>query len=88
MNIEVLFFGDLRKLTDHRQVVSFKKGAQLTNLIEHLIEEYGHNFRQEINRSEWSRILINGKEHDLLGGMGAPLQDGDVVAFMPLTAGG
>ena len=88
MNVEVLFFGRLRELATRQRIISIINGAQLTDLIELLAKEYGDEFRQVVTHLEGLRILINGGEHDLLDGMETPLQDGDVVVFLPITAGG
>ncbi len=87
MNIEVLFFGDLRKLAATRQrVITMTEGTQLTHLIEQLVKEYGGVFEEQINST--LRILINGREYEILNGMETPLKDGDVVVLLPIIAGG
>jgi molybdopterin converting factor small subunit len=89
MNIEVLFFGQLRELTSVPQkVVVLKDGARLTDLVEHLGIEYGAPFRQQIKDILGLRILINGREYALVGGMEASLNKGDTVVFLPPIAGG
>ena len=88
MNVEVLFFGRLRELATRQRVVSMIGGARLSDLIDRLSEEYGDEFRREVNQLEGLRILINGNEYDLLDGMATSLKDGDVVVFLTITAGG
>ena len=89
MNIEVLFFGQLRELTNaHRMTATVKDGASLADLIERLGEEYGTAFRQKMDSVEGLRILINGREYGLLGGMDAPLQDGNTIVLLPPIFGG
>jgi len=89
MNIEVLFFGQLRELTAvNRRTAVVKDGARLADLIEHFGEEYGAAFRQQVDNIKGLRILINGREYTLLGGMEAPLKDGDTVAILPPIFGG
>jgi len=89
MNIEVLFFGELRELTAVRQKnVAMDDGARLVDLVEHLGEEYGDAFRHEAKTIRRLQILINGQQHTFLGGMEAPLRDGDTVVFMPPIFGG
>ncbi|MFC1949488.1 MoaD/ThiS family protein [Chloroflexota bacterium] len=89
MNIEVLFFGQLRELagTDKRTAV-IEDSARLLDLIEQLDEEYGKNFHNQVDNIKGLRILINGREYGLLGGMEAPLNDGDTVVFLPPVFGG
>jgi MoaD family protein len=89
MNVEVLFFGQLRELTAVRQTnVAMNDGARLVDLIEHLGEEYGDAFRHEVNNIRGLQILINGQQHTFLGGMEAPLKDGDTVVLLPPIFGG
>jgi molybdopterin converting factor small subunit len=51
-------------------------------------EEYGIAFRHEVNNIRRLQIMINGRQHTLLGGMEAPLKDGDTVVLLPPIAGG
>ena len=88
MNIEVLLFGNRRELATRQQVVSLVAGARLIDLIEWLVKENGVDFGKEVNHIEGLHILINGQYYDLLGGMETPLEEGDVVAMLPLLAGG
>jgi MoaD family protein len=89
VNIEVLFFGQLRELTAVRQTtVAMNDGVKLVDLIEHLSEEYGTAFHHEISNIRHLQILINGQRHTFLGGMEALLKDGDTAVFLPPIAGG
>lgn len=88
MKIEVLFFGQLRELTGVRDGVFTVNGASLVDLMEHLGEKYGAAFRQQVDSINGLRILINGQEYMLLGGMEAPLKDGDTVVLLPPIFGG
>ena len=89
MKIEVLFFGQLRELTAvHDSTFVIKDNARLVDLMEHLGEEYGAAFRQQVGSIKSLRILINGQEYMLLGGMEAPLKDGDTVVLLPPIFGG
>lgn len=89
MNIEVLFFGKLRELTAvNRRAAIVKDGGKLADLLEYLNEEYGADFRHQINSIQGLRILINGREYTQLGGREAPLKDGDTVVLLPPIFGG
>jgi MoaD family protein len=89
MNIEVLFFGQLRELTSsNRTTAALEGGASLADLIERLGEEYGTTFRKKMESIQGLRILINGREYKLLGGMDATLQDGNTVVLLPPIFGG
>ena len=88
MNIEVLFFGKLRELAVRQREVSITDGTRFIDLVDWLIKEYGVGFREEINHKERWHFLINGRYYNPLDGMEMPLKDGDVVAILPLLAGG
>ena len=89
MNIEVLFFGKLREITAvNRRVAVVKDGGKLADLLEYLNEEYGADFRHQVNSIQGLRILINGREYTQLGDKEAPLKDGDTVVLLPPIFGG
>jgi MoaD family protein len=89
MNIEVLFFGQLRDITGvSRMNAAIKDNARLADLVEHLAEKYGTAFSQKVESIKGLRILINGREYFLLGHMEAALEDGNTVVFLPPIAGG
>lgn len=88
MNVEVLLFGKLRELATRQRVVSVTDGARLIDLIEWLVKEYGVEFREEVNHIERLHILINGQYYDFLDNAETLLKEGDVVAILPLLAGG
>jgi MoaD family protein len=89
VNVEILFFGRLRELAAVRQVTFvMSDGARLADLIKHLGEEYGDAFRHEFSSTRHLQILINGQQHTFLGGMKAPLSDGDTVVLLPPIFGG
>jgi MoaD family protein len=89
MNIEVLFFGQLREITGvSRTGVVIDDNSRLADLVSQLSEQYGDTFREKVENIEGMRILINGREYYLLGRMEAPLSDGNTVVFLPPIAGG
>ena len=89
MNIEVLFFGQLREITGvSRANVVIDDDSRLADLVVYLASQYGESFREKVERIEGMRILINGREYYLLGRMEAPLSDGNTVVFLPPIAGG
>ncbi|MFC1952445.1 MoaD/ThiS family protein [Chloroflexota bacterium] len=89
MDIEMLFFGRLRELTGTSQeIIPVEKVTRLSDLIELLGKRYGTNFSTEVYLNQALRILINGREYGLLGGMETPLSDKDTVVFLPLIGGG
>ena len=89
MNIEVLFFGQLREITGvSRTNVVIDDNSRLADLVSYLTNQYGDTFREKVEGIEGLRILINGREYYLLGRMQAPLSDGNTVVFLPPIAGG
>lgn len=89
MNIEVLFFGQLRDITTVSKAdIEINDGSKLADLVEYLAGKYGDAFRQKVENIEGLRILINGREYYLLGRMEAPLAEGNTVVFLPPIAGG
>ena len=89
MNIELLFFGQLREITGvSRTNVVIDDNSRLADLVEYLSDQYGDAFREKVESIEGLRILINGREYYLLGRMEAPLSDGNTVVFLPPIAGG
>ena len=89
MNIEVLFFGQLRELTEvPRTTIEIKDHTSLAELMEYLAGTYGTAFQNKADSIQGLRILINGREYTLLGGMDTVLNDGDTVVFLPPIAGG
>ncbi len=57
-------------------------------MLEQLNQEYGDEFRNEVNNKEQVHILVNGQFHNILEDINTQLQDGDVVVLMPLATGG
>lgn len=89
MNIEVLFFGNLREIAGvSRTNVVIDDSSRLADLVVFLSKQYGDAFREKIKDIQGLRILINGREYYLLGRMEAPLADGNTVVFLPPIAGG
>ena len=89
MSIEVLFFGQLRELTEARRTdVEIKDSASLVDLMEYLVRVYGIAFRDTADSIQGLRILINGREYTILDGMETILKEGDTVVFLPPIAGG
>ena len=89
MNIEVLFFGQLREIAGvSRTSVVINDNSRLADLVVFLSGQHGDAFREKVEGIEGLRILINGREYYILGRMAAPLSDGNTVVFLPPIAGG
>ncbi|KXG76016.1 hypothetical protein AN618_16880 [Fervidicola ferrireducens] len=87
-NVKVIFFGQLRTFTGTRErTISLEDSADLSHLISRLNEEYD-NFEAQINSIKGLRILVNGREYELTGGLNTPLYEGDTVVFLPPVFGG
>ncbi|MCF6097159.1 MoaD/ThiS family protein [Thermovorax subterraneus] len=87
-SIKVIFFGELRTLTGTRETeIELEDNCDLSHLISRLDKEY-KNFEAQMNSINGLRILINGREYELTGGLGTPLHDGDTVVFLPPIFGG
>ena len=88
MNIEVLLFGKLRELAVRQQVVSINDGARLRDLVDWLVNKYGADFGEEVDHEERWHFLLNGRFYNPSDGMEVSLKDRDVVAMLPMLAGG
>ncbi|MFH1640004.1 MAG: MoaD family protein [Chloroflexota bacterium] len=89
MNIEIMFFGKLRDLAGiHKEEVDLETNARLSDLINRLGEKHGDGFCTKIKDMEGLRILINGREYQILDGFDTRLNERDAVVFLPLIEGG
>jgi len=89
MKVSVLFFAQLRELSGVREAeFSLVEGSRLSDLVNQVHQQYGSAFKKEMDNIAGLRILVNGREYELLGGMDAPLQEGDNVALLPPIGGG
>lgn len=89
MDIEVMLFGGLRQLTGtDKEVVAVSDGIDLSGLMRHLGERYGAVFSEKIQGIRGLRILVNGREYQILDGMETCLKDKDTVVLLPPVFGG
>lgn len=88
MNINVWLHGRLGELAIRKRLVQLANGASLGDLIDWLIQEYGEELGREIERSDENFITLNGNYCKLSVDRERQLQDGDIVAFIPIIAGG
>jgi molybdopterin converting factor small subunit len=88
MNIEVWFYGRFRELATRRQIVTLEKGARLGDLAEWLIQAVGREFGEELEKTKGYTIMMNQRYCSLSADRDNMLRDGDIVAFLPLVAGG
>ncbi|MFQ6057277.1 MAG: ubiquitin-like small modifier protein 1 [Anaerolineae bacterium] len=94
ITVKTRFFGHLRGLAGIKEeTVQLAEGAHLADLLQRLADSHAPDFKDHLLTEEgevkpFVRVLIAGREAGLVGGLKAPLQDGDEVAFLPATAGG
>lgn len=68
-------------------------GVTVKDLLDQLVRTFGDPMRnilypKDDKFSDMLYVLINGKNMTYLDGLSSKLQDGDVVAVLPMTAGG
>ena len=88
MNVEVWFHGTLEEHAFRKRIVQLADSASLGELIDWLSVEYGPGLKGEIERAEENYVMLNGNYCSLSSERSKPLQDGDVVAFIPILTGG
>ncbi len=89
MRVKVLFFEPLRALVGSRRIaISLDEGARVADLLGRLGQEYGEGLREKLEDSPTLRIIVNGRDVDLLGGAEATLRSGDEVVFLTAVGGG
>jgi MoaD family protein len=89
MDIEVSLFGKLRDIAGvYKETVNSAAAANLAWLVDRLEEKHGSDFAGALATIEGLRILVNGREYQLLDGMETPLKDKDSVVLLPPIEGG
>ncbi len=78
---EVFSYQALKSLCKNQSCLSYF-------LLLRLDKRHGRAFTQQLKDTEGLRILVNGREYQLLGGMETRLKDKDTVALLPLIEGG
>jgi len=89
MEIDSLYFGELRDITGvAKEAVSLEEGSRLLDLVNRLSEAHGKHFLLKLDLGNSHIILINGQNHEVLGGKETVLREGDRVVFLPISMGG
>ena len=89
MNVEAIYFGELRDLTHlNQESISLNEGSNLRDLIDNLTTTYGHDFHLCLFHKNRYSILINGQNYEVLDGEKTVLKEGDEVVFLEITMGG
>jgi len=91
MLVNVLYFGHLREVTlKDKETIEMPSGATVGTLIEFLEGKYGPEYRTAMDAIKGLRILVDGRDHTLLGGKEAPLNEGARLCFchpLPVAKG-
>lgn len=90
-NIEIITFTKIKEIIGKKKF--FYEAASVENLLDKMFEEFGEILRTEIldingEVKKHYRIIVNGRNINLLEGFKTILKEGDMVAFMPAIAGG
>ena len=88
MDIEVWFYGRFRELASRRKIVSLERGARLEDLADWLIGSVGPGFGEALKSTSDYTLIRNQRYCNLVADKDTLLQDGDIVAFLPITSGG
>ena len=90
MELEILYFGKLRDLSSGktREMVTVDGVSDLKDLIRELEERHGKDFADALDATRGLRILVNGREYQMLDGMDTKLKDKDTVVLLPPIFGG
>lgn len=88
----VCFFASLRTLTQVREIAWDEPTPTVGRLLEGLADRYGPEFRRWVFEgtalSESVVVLVNGGDIRHQAGLATPLGPTDVVAILPMMAGG
>lgn len=89
MNVEVMFFGKLREVAGaSKETAALEAGGKLSDLMSRLEEIHGAKFAEEVRSIKGLRILINGREYQVLDGVETVLKEKDSVVLLPPIEGG
>jgi len=89
--IELVTFTNIKQIIGKKQLEVFADTVE--DVINKLIEQYGNLLREELfdhegNLKKIYRIIVNGRNINLLEGFQTKLKDDDMVVIMPAIAGG
>jgi MoaD family protein len=93
LKVTVRTIGPFSERIGFRQLTVNLKGQTVSDLLQQLCDEHGHNFRETVfnkqgNIRPYIKLLVNGRGLHALNGLETVLADGDVVAIFPPVAGG
>lgn len=89
--IQVITFANIKKIIGKKQFTM--EAESVEDLIEKLLEENGKELRDELfdelgKLKSIYRIVVNGRNINLLDGFQTKLKDDDMLVLMPAIAGG
>jgi MoaD family protein len=90
MTIEVRIPTILRPYTKDQKAVS-AEGATLSAVISHLDSQYagiGERLLENGALRRFINVYVNDEDVRFLGGLEAPIKDGDSITILPAVAGG
>ncbi|MEY4291530.1 MAG: hypothetical protein RL130_1472 [Actinomycetota bacterium] len=90
MTIEVRIPTILRPYTKDQKAVS-AEGATLSAVISHLDSQYagiGERLLENGALRRFINVYVNDEDVRFLGGLDAPIKDGDSITILPAVAGG
>jgi len=87
----VSFFGMIRDITGEMET-QVSGGDSVESLLHALSERYGVSFGEKVlktpERDMALILLLNGRHIEHVGGLSAPVKEGDHLAVFPLVGGG
>ena len=87
----VSFFGMVREITGEKET-QISGGSSVESLLKALSEKYGVRFGEKVlkapERDMDLILLLNGRHIEHVGGLSAPVKEGDHMAVFPLVGGG
>jgi molybdopterin synthase sulfur carrier subunit len=91
VTIQVMTFSRVRQIIGKKQFVI--EAENIEGLLSTLVSLYGVSLKQELYNEEGLfksiyRILVNGRNINLLNGFQTKLHENDMVVIMPAMAGG
>ncbi len=89
--INVIAFANIKKIIGKKQFTM--EAESVEDLLDKLLEEYGKELKDELfdelgKIKSIYRIIVNGRNINLLDGFHTKLEDEDMFVIMPAIAGG
>ena len=93
--VRVRVFANIRDVVGNREVqLEVGKGATIRELLYDMVKRYGDEFERLVIDSEAEtlapsiKVLLNGRNVELLKGLKTVVSDGDIVVIFPPVGGG